>query len=52
MIKKGIPQEEHDIGDEKRREEEILIVKMHWEKNQDKSGKINRRTITEVLGEN
>jgi hypothetical protein len=46
-----IPREKHDIDDEEKRREAIREVKLNW-RVYSKNGKINRKTITEILWEN
>lgn len=50
LSEEGIPQDEHDISDSRRRKNAIIFVKKYWKSKQNKSGKINGRTIVEVLG--
>lgn len=50
LLAKGLRGDKHDISDRRRRKDAVWKVKKYWEKKQNKSGKINGRTITDVLG--
>lgn len=52
LWERGIPREKHAIDDDRQQKDMILRVEGHWLINQNPSGKINKRTITDVLGEN